>query len=33
MDQQLIEITKNLYNNQQYRQVIDTSFSELKKAT
>lgn len=32
MDQQLIEITKNLYNNQQYRQVIDTSFSELKKS-
>ena len=29
MDKQTIEISKNYYNDIQYREVIDTSFSEL----
>ncbi len=32
MDNQTIEISKNKYNNQQYKQVIDVSFSELKRS-
>ena len=31
MEKQVIEISKNIYNNQQYKQVIDVSFSELKQ--
>ena len=32
MDKQTIEISKDLYNNLQYKQVINTSFSELKNS-
>lgn len=31
MEKQVIEISKNIYNSQQYKQVIDVSFSELKQ--